>query len=195
MFEFRKNAIQGVLSDPLCAEYRHEWQRIGDDKKRLVAFVMRQQSCPFFAHYCYYNKGLSKEYLLREFKDYINGVSVMDADGVDGYEYGLYVDYDYDNDLVVDKNVIHVMWTVGTTIVIPKTKCPIIYVSNESDVHLVCEGYNNVKVYLFDSSKVELDDIDSESDVIIYKYSDECSVSTDRLCLGKVKEFRKDIRL
>ena len=195
MFEFKKNAIQGALSDPLCAEYRREWQSIGNDKKRLVGFVMRQQSCPFFAHYCHNHKGLSKSYLSKEFKDYINGYTIHNADGVDGYTYGLYVDYNYDNDLIVDKNVIHVMWTVGASVVIPKTKCPIIYVSNKSDLHLVCEGYNNVKIYLFDKSNVEIDDIDADSNIVVYKFSDMCSVMQGKYCLGKVSEFRKEIRL
>ena len=195
LFKFRKNAIQGALTEPLCADYRHEWQRIGSDKERLVGFALRQQSIPFFAHYCYNGKGVSKDYIKSAFNKYINGYTVYDADGVDGYTYGLYVDYDYDNELVIDKDITHIMWTCGAEIVIPQTKCPVIYVSNKSSVDISCEGYNSVKIYLFDESIVNVEDVDVNSDVVIYKYGDKCRVTYGGLCFGKTNEFNKDMRL
>ena len=195
MFEFRKNALCGALTEPLCDEYRQEWLKYNGDKESLVRFCLRQQSIPYFAHYCFNGKGLSKEYLKREFKDYINGYSISDADDVKGYSYGLYVDYDYDNDLIVTNDVIHLMWCDDVYITIPTSKCPIIYISNNSSINLSCDGCNNVKIYLMDDSNVRIDDTDEESTVIVYKYSDNCRVDVGRFCFCKVKEFRKEIRL
>lgn len=196
MLEFQKNALQGVLTDPLCAEYKSEWRKILNDKEKLVSFVLRQQSAPYFAHHCYMGKGLSKEYLLTEFKDYINGYTIQNADGVDGYSYGLYVGYDYDNAIVMDKDVAHILYTDDATIVVPETKCPVIYVSNKTNIHLICEGYNSVKVYLFDESTLIIDDTDEDCSVTTYCYSDVCKVYQGKFCLSKkIKTFRKEIRL
>jgi hypothetical protein len=104
-------------------------------------------------------------------------------------------DWDYENDLVVDKDVVGVMWTVGANIVIPTSKCPTIYLSNKSNVHIVGEGFNTANIKLFDESKVTIDDIDKDSEVIVYKYSDKATVEEGKYCFGKVKVFNKELRL
>lgn len=194
MLFFRRNAIQGALTTPLCKEYRLEWMAANNDKAKLVKLAMRQQSCPYFAHYCYMGNGLSKDYIKAAFGDYINGYTIKDADNVEGYTYGLYVDYDYDNDIIIDKDVVHIMWTTNNA-VIPTTKCPTLYVSNKSCVNLYGEGFNDIRIYLFDESKVNIQDLDEESKVTIYKYSDESQITKGKFCFGKVKEFRKELRL
>ena len=40
MFDFYKNSLQGVLTNPLCADYRDEWRACGNDKEKLVKLVM-----------------------------------------------------------------------------------------------------------------------------------------------------------
>ena len=196
LFDFYKNALSGVLSDPLCAEYRDEWRASSGDKERLVALSLRQQSIPFFAHYCSEGKALDEDYILRNFSDYINGYTILDADGVYGYTYGLYVDWDSDNDLVVDKNVSHVMWTTDATLLVPKTKCPIIYLSTNSNIHLVCDGYNYIKVYMFDKSVLTIDDCDNSTSVVVYKYDRRCDVRKGRYCIcDKIHEHEKELRL
>ena len=62
-------------------------------------------------------------------------------------------------------------------------------------MRIVCGGYNNVTIMLFDDSKVTLSDIDEESNVTVFKYSDQCDVTIGKYCMGKVKEFRKELRL
>lgn len=195
MFIFHKNALQGAITDPLCAEYRDEWRRCGNDLEKLVKLSLRQQSIPWFASMCYNKKGLSKEYITDMFKDYINGYTVKDADLVEGFTYGLYVDYGYANDLVADKDVIHVMHTVGANVVVPKTKCPTIYLSNRCNVHLVGEGFNTLRVYLFDESTLNIQDFDSESGIVVYKYSDSCRVEVSPYCFCEVNVFNKELRL
>lgn len=195
LFEFKRNALSGALTDPLCKEYRREWTGSERDKEKLVTLAMRQQSCPYFAHYCYKGMGLSREYIIRNFGKYINGYTIMDADGVAGYTYGLYVGYDYDNSIIMDKDVAHIMWTIDSSVIVPLTKCPVIYISNRSNITLNGEGYNTIKIYLFDESIITIDDIDNDTSVTIYKYSDKCQVNTGRFCFGKIKEFNKELKL
>ena len=167
----------------------------GDDKEMLVKLALKQQSMPYLSHACYKELGLTKKYIKEQFKDYINGYTIHDADGISGYTYGLYVDWDYENDLVVDKDVVGVMWTVGANIVIPTSKCPTIYLSNKSNVHLVGDGFNTVNIKLFDESKLIVEDIDENSEIIVYKYSDKATVEEGKYCFGKVKVFNKELRL
>jgi hypothetical protein len=161
----------------------------------LVRLALNQQSQPYLSHACYKELGLTKEYIKEHFRDFINGYTIHDADEVHGYTYGLYVDWNYENDLVVDKDVISVMWTVGANIVVPSTKAPVIYISNRSNVHIVGDGFNTVNIKLFDESRIVIEDIDSNSEVVVYKYSDKASVEEGKYCFGKVKVFNKELRL
>lgn len=184
------------LMNNLCQEYKGMWQSAFHDRLSLVRLSLAQQSIPHVATYAYKRIGLTKEYITKNFPDYINGYTVHDADGVEGYTYGLFVDYDFDNDIIADKDVIHIMWTVGATVVIPKTKCPTVYVSNKSKVHLVCEGFNSIKVYIFDESEVTIEDADVDTSVTVFRYSDDAKVDIGRFCLSeKVKDFRKQLKL
>lgn len=196
MFDFKRNALLGNISgQPLCVDYKAAWRKCGNDKEMLIRLALQQQASPFFSTACYKNMGLTKEYIKEEFKDYINGYVVNDADNVNGYTYGLYVDWDYENDLEIKTDVASLMWCVGTNVVLSKCKCPTLYVSNRSNIHLICDGYNTVNVKLFDDSKVILDDVDEDSDVLVYKYSDKASVELGKFCLKKPKVFPKELRL
>lgn len=195
MFQFYKAALSGEISTPLCSQYKAAWRQCGDDKEMLLRLSLSQQSLPFVATYAYQNKGITKEYIKSNFKDLINGYTFKDCDGVNGYTYGLYVDWDYENDLVVDKDVTSIMWTIGANVVVPSTKCPTIYLSNKSNVHLAGEGFNTINVKLFDKSVLTIEDLDEESEVVVYKYSEDAKVELGKYCLGKVKVFEKQLKL
>lgn len=191
-----QNYYKNALLDDLCSEYKGLWQRANGNKLELLKLSLCQQSIPHVVTFAYQGKGITKDYALREFKDYINGYTVENADGVNGYTYGLYVDFDCREELVAKQDVVSVMWTKGATVIIPQTKATILYVSNKSDVSLVCNGYNSVKIYLFDKSKVTLEDVDEDSHVIIYNYSDSAKVKKGKYCLSrKIKEFHKQLKL
>lgn len=190
-FNYYKNAL---LSN-LCEEYKAEWRAKRNDKLALIKLALRQQSLPHVASFAYQGKGITKEYMLKEFGEYLNGYVVNDADKVKGYTYTWYVGYDYDNDIDVTCDVTHISWTKDKALVVPNTKCPTIYVSNNSDVRIIGEGYNSLRIYLFDNSKVTLEDFDEESTITIYKYSDKCEVEQGKFCFGKVKQFSKELRL
>lgn len=196
MLIFKKNALLGNISaEPLCQEYKQAWRACGDDKEMLIKLALRQQASPYFSTACYKNLGLTKEYVKENFNDYINGYILKDCDGVKGYTYSLYVDWDYENDLDVKTDVCSIMWTVGVNIIIPKTKCPTIYISNKSNVHIVGEGFNSINIKLFDESKVTIQDIDENSNIVIYKYSDKAKVETGKYCLIEPRIFNKKLRL
>jgi hypothetical protein len=190
MIFFQKNA----LLNNLCGEWKNKWKACKNNKEKLVRLSLMQQSIPFFASYCYNGSGLSKDYILGEFHDYINGVVHYDCDNVKGYSYRLYVGW-VKHSIREQSDVTHFMWSNAPLYVIEKYKCPTLYISNKSKVCVSCDGYNYVRVYLFDESELGIDDLDEESVVIVYKYSDKCKVTQGKYCLGRVNEFDKQLRL
>ena len=194
MIGFMRNALLGnISSEPLCEEYKAAWRACGDDKEKLVKLAMRQQSIPYVCHACHENLGLSKQYILDNFGDYINGKTLFDADGVDGYSYQLYVGFK--DDFVASADVTSLMWCSSPLIQIDACKCPLFYISNDSDVRFALDGYNSIRIYLFDDSKVTIEDADESCDVLIYKYNSRAEVELGKFCLCKVKVFDKTIRL
>ena len=107
----------------------------------------------------------------------------------------LFNEKNYDKDFEITADVTSLMWCNGSQIVIKPTKCPTVYISNKSKVRLVCDGYNTVNVKLFDESKLIVEDIDENSEIIVYKYSDKATVEEGKYCFGKVKVFNKELRL
>lgn len=195
MFEFQKNALQGVLTDPLCAEYRNDWRVAANDKRKLVDLVMRQQSLPYFFEHCYKGKGLTCEYIKENFADYINGkYRGIDVDGVKGdYKTELYVGYE--GVFSPSDDVLALMWSTIPSLEISPCKATKIYIGCNSHVTLTCDGYNSIVVMLFDDSSLTLDFSDENTNVTIYKYSATSSVNMERFFLGKVKIFEKTLRI
>lgn len=188
------NFLKDAYSKGLCNEYKDELRRCHEDKLELMRLAMRQQSIPFVAQKM--SEGVvKKDYLLNTFGEYLNGYVLKDCDKVKDYTYTWYVGYDYANDIEVKTDVVHISCTDSAQVVVEQTKCPTLYISNNSKVNLVCEGYNSVRVYLLDNSKLVIDDIDEESTITIYKYSDKCEVEIGKFCFGKVKQFSKELRL
>ena len=192
--EFKKNAILGKISgQPLCEEYKAALRKCGNNKELLVRLALMQQCTPYLSHACYERMGLTKEYILNNFGELINGKRTFeDVEGASGYTYQLYVGYEDDFDISAD--VTSIMWC-NSSIVIPKIKCPTLYISNYSDVHVVLDGYNSPRIYLFDESKVTIDDCDKTSEVLVYKYDSRADVVLGKFCLGSVQIFNKTLRL
>ena len=195
MLTFKRNALLGNISgQPLCADFKSAWRRCGNDKEMLVRLALMQQSQPYFSTACYKNLGLTKEYILENFSEYINEKRVFnDVEGVNGYTYQLYVAFNGDLKAIAD--VTSLMWCSSTQVLVSATKCPVFYISNSSNVHISCEGYNSPKIYLFDDSVVTIDDVDETCDIIIYKYSEKATVELGKFCLKEPKVFNKELRL
>lgn len=188
------NFLKDAYSNGLCKEYRDEIRNCHEDKLRLVRLAMRQQSCPWMATKMYEGV-ITTDYLLNTFGEYLNGYVLKDCDNVAGYNYMWFVDWDYENDIVASTDVLHISHTVGANIVVPITKAPVIYISNRSNVHIVGEGFNTVNIKLFDESKITIEDIDKDTEVIVYKYSDKAKVEDGEYCFGNVKVFDKELKL
>ena len=190
LLNYRRNAIK----DGLCEEWNKKWSACHNDKAELMRLALMQQSIPHVFTYAYQGKGLTKEYLTSEFKDYVNGAkTIYDADGVQGYTYQLNVDLQKDWTITTD--VAAFMYCKDTMVTIQTTKCPSIYIGCSSDVHLCLDGFNSVRVHLYDDSRLVIEDADEESNVIVYRYSDDARVECGKYCLCDVKEFKKDLKL
>ena len=186
--------MKHVYTGDMCEEYKNEITKCHEDRLLLAKLAMRQQSIPYMAT-TMSSKIVSVGAMRRFFKDYINGCVLENCDGVDGYKYAWYIDYNYDNDIIANEDVIHITHTIGSTIIIPQHKCPTLYISNGSKVHISCDGFNSVRLYLFDKAQATIDDVDEESDITVYKYSDKCKVTKGKYALGKVNEFEKELKL
>ena len=195
MIDFTRNALLGNISgQPLCASYKAALRQCGDDKEMLVRLALQQQSMPYVSTACYKRLGITKEYIMDNYVDYINGNKTFeDVEGVSGYTYQMYVGYD--KELIITSDVTTLMWCNDICIKVPETKCPTIYVSNNSNVHLHCEGFNSVNIKMFDESCVIIDNLYKNSDVIVYKYSNNADVKTMNNCFGCVKIFNKQLKL
>lgn len=191
LFKYKKAA----LVNGLCNEYKGYWQAAGSDKLKLFTLAMAQQSIPHLVTYAYNGIGLTKQYVLDNFNDYINGKTpIYDADGVEGYTYALYISQN--RTLTPLQDVISCMWCNDVTLHLKTAKCGFIYISNKSDIKLSLDGFNSPKIYLFDESTLTIEDADETCSATIYKYSDKCKVNYGKFCLSKrIKEHQKELRL
>ena len=195
MINFTRNALLGNISgQPLCASYKAALRQCSNDKEMLVRLALQQQSMPYVSTACYKKLGITKEYITKNYAEYINGNKTFDdVEGAKGYTYQMYVDYD--NDFSISSDVTTLMWCSNPTITIPKTKCPTIYISNNSSVRLCFEGFNFVNIKLFDESEIIVDVMDKESTLLVYKYSNTSKVEIKNNCFGSVKIFNKQLKL
>ena len=194
MFDFKRNSLLGNVSgQPLCQQYKEAWRKCGDNKEMLVRLALKQQSLPHFSTACYNKLGLSKEYVLQNFGEYINGKRTFDdVEGVNGYTYQLYAGYDKDFEISAD--VTSFMWS-ECNVTIPETKCSTLYVSNNSSVGFTLNGFNSIRVYLFDESSITIDDAPEGCDVVVYKYSNRANVDAGKFCFANMKIFYKQLKL
>lgn len=191
LFTYRRNA----LLNNLCKEWDEKWALCKGDKESLMRLAMNQQSLPHVITYCNNGKGVSKEYILQEFGHLINGRGLIrDADEVDGYTYQMYVAFSDICSLPDDVSAF--LWCNCPSVEIRATACPILYIGCHSDIHVTLNGYNSIRIYLFDDSSVTIADADNTCNVTIYKYSDKASVEKGKYCLcTNVKTFEKELRL
>ena len=192
MFRYYKEA----LVNNLCDEYKGYWRKSMHDKEALMRLALQQQSLPHVMTYSYDGHGLSKEYIKKEFGEYINGKRTFyDVDGVKGYSYSMCVDL-RDTTAFVNDDVNAYLYCDDLSLNVNKSKCPILYIGCKSNVYLFCDGYNNVQVYLFDESTLHIEEADGTCSVSVLKYSEKCKVEIGDYCLTpKIRQFDKELRL
>lgn len=194
LFNYKKNALVGSIAEPLCSEYSAKWRACGEDKEKLFRLALQRQSLPHLMTYADKGLGVTKEGLLTDFAEYINGeYTAIDVDGVEGgYTTQLFVGYESNIYEVADTMAF--MWC-NADIDVRATRCPTFYVGCDTTLHLFLDGYNTISVYLFDNSKVVVEDADVSCNVVVRKYSNECSVEKGKYCLCGVREYNKDLRI
>lgn len=192
-----QNYYKNSLLNHLCSEYKGIWQSCHNDKEKLMELVLRRQSLPHFMTYAYEGIGVTKEYAKEQFSEYINEKKVFyDVDGVDGnYTSGMYVDFEANKQAMITLDTCAILWCKDMDVFVPITKCPVFYISNNSNVNISMDGYSSITIYLFDDSKVTINDADEDSKVVIYKYSDNAQVELGKYCLADVKVFNKKLKL
>lgn len=154
--------------------------------------ALLQQSVPYLLTSTYQNWGLSVDYLKEEFADFINGNYVAhDVDGVEGYTSCMWVDNHNDKIATEDVNV-YIQCSGDVTI--EESKCPTIYVSNNSDINVLLDGYNSIQFYLFDESHIHFDYIPHNGTAIVFCYDKRASVTVSEND-GKIKIFQKELKL
>ena len=194
MDELNKYYKNALLAN-LCSEYRGYWQSAHGDKRKLMTLALSQQALPHLMTYCWNGEGLTKKYILDNFSEYINGRDIIyDADGVKGnYTYQLYVDY---KDIAEPADVNAFMWCDDAVVEMPTSRCTTFYVGCNTTLHLSMNGYNNARIYLFDTSEAVFEEADKTCSATVYEYSDQCVTQLGKYCLSeKIKVHRKQLRL
>lgn len=189
MFTFKRNALLANL----CKEWNTKWTACQDDKEKLMRLALMQQSAPYIADFFYRGVGLSKEYVKRQFSDYIDGHTFYDCDDVSGYTYGMYVDAQHP--IEIKHDIVQFLWCDNTRATLPQLRSTKMYVSNKSELHIECNGYNNVIVMLFDESKVMFDKLDNTCRVNVYRYDERAVVEYDESATYKMNIMDKELRL
>lgn len=192
MFRYYKES----LVNNLCDEYKGYWRKSMNNKGELMKLALQQQALPHIMTYSYNGNGLSKEYIKAEFGEFLNGRhAFFDVDGVKGYTYSMFVDLNRTASFV-NEDVNAYLYCNGLSVTIQECKCPILYIGCKSKVSVFCEGYNNVQVYLFDESIIDIQEADDSCSMTIFKYSDKCKVNIGEYCLSKkIRQFDKELRL
>lgn len=175
----------------LCTDFKGAWNMCKEDKEKLFNLSMHQQSIPYLATAIYQGWGLSIDYVKDNFSDYINAKYVgTNCDNVAGdYTYSSW--YDFDADIELNEDICS-LCRCSCQLIVQEIKCPILYIHNKSNITLSLDGFNTVRIYLFDESNLYIPYIRNNSSVIVYKYSDKCKVEVGDND-GKIKICQKNL--
>lgn len=124
----------------LCDEYKAEWNE-AKDKKNLVDMALDANGVEFMAKSVAEGWGLSKDYILGNFGDYVNEGYVRDKGG---YTSKLYVDYGGD---IFQPATLNLLIGCNTSVLVPEYSVCKIYVCGMSNVRINCAGKCYVYVY------------------------------------------------
>ena len=136
MLAFKRNAV--LLG--LCDEYKAAWNGVGS-KKDLVDMALDANGVAFMAKSVAEGWGLSRDYILENFGDYVNEGYVRDRGG---YTSKLYVDYGGD---IFQPATLNLLIGCNTSVLVPESSVCKIYVCGMSDVRISCVGKCYVYVY------------------------------------------------
>lgn len=153
----------------LCSQYVDLWAS-AKNKQMLYNLSMRYNSIRYIALSIYEGWGVSLDYILSEFKDYINGKEVatiylddnLQADGL------MYVCL---NDTSIDMNVdvVNIIKCNNLTINTNRYATQL-HINNDSHCKLNIASDGNIMIYLYDTSTIDLGKLRKGQRVFIYDY-------------------------
>lgn len=145
MLAFKRNAA--LLG--LCDRYRAAWDG-AEGKRDLVDLALDTNGVEFMARSVAEGWGLSKDYILGNFGDYVNEKYVRDKGG---YTSKMYVDYGGD---IFQPATLNLLVGCNTSVLVPEGSVCKIYVCGRTYIRVNCAGkcyvyvyggYNNVKYH------------------------------------------------
>lgn len=144
----------------LCGQYKTMWDACRN-KKDLMNMALDANGVEFMADSIAFGWGLSKEYLMKEFGDFINGKYQRNKGG---YKSRMYVGYE--GDITIDSTITLLVGCKGKVIV-PCSMVGNIYICGGCDIDVKNDGV----VYLYtyaDNNKVHKN---GKTEVIQWKES------------------------
>lgn len=142
----------GAIGSGLCSTYRHKWDA-AEDRRQLMDIALDAKGIDFIADTTARETwGLSPEFILGKFGDYVNGKYQRDKDGYTSEMYVLFTD-----DLT-PRSTITLLIGCACDVYVGKNSVRQIYVSKGTSIRVHCDG-----------------------ECVIVKYGEDCSVSVDGL--------------
>lgn len=183
-FDFFK---ENSLTRDLCSNYSVAIAETMNDKRKLFELSLTNKGNIYIGTSTFEGWGMDIEYMKKHWANYINGQYKLDEKGILS---SMYIDYHED---IISDNYIH-LCRCKANVFIPNNKVANIVVSNSSDIIIDMVDFNIVYLYLLDDSKVHISSIPDKSDVVCYRYSEECTIIIGST-FGKFKETRKELKL
>lgn len=128
----------------LCGKYKSAWDDV-TDAKGLFDLAMSVDGVEYLADGIAFGWGLTKDYLLREFDGFINGKYVSRQNG---YTSAMFVGGD--GEVTVNTTVVLFVGHKGK-IRVPRSTVSKIYLCDDCEVDLLCEG--RCEAYLYGKKK------------------------------------------
>lgn len=136
LLDFKRVAV----SLGLCGEYKKKWDG-SVSPRELMDIALDANGVEFMADSFSFGWGMSKEYVIDRFADYINGGYVRNKDG---YTSEMYVGYK--GDIHIRSTITLIAWC-DTNIIVPPHFVGRVYVCGNSNVSVTGDGRIDVYSY------------------------------------------------
>lgn len=188
IFTFYKEALKRGLS----GKYKRQWKSALSDKEKLISLSLTKKGILFLIKAV--NEGWSPEidYLKKEFENYINGnyISLI-HEGIGKYAGELFM-LDDDPVITICTDVSNIIHCDKDVYIISNNHTS--YISNDSVTKMIIKcACNEIRINMFDRSKLILEEVPDKTKVFICKYSDKCTVIKKDKCKGAVSEMIKKL--
>lgn len=156
----------------ICLDYALLWAKCGNNRNKLFELAMYGDSIVYVATSTYDNWGMSYDFILNYFNDYINSeipfyyIEEKDLEGL-SYQWKLQENNKHDE---LTANITHLCNCKGSEFIVG-TDIAELYITNDSDVVLDFKEDCRFNIYLLNNSKVTLNNLGDGSKITIYDYN------------------------